>query len=424
MQSQRPKRLLAGSLSRLEEFTFDRLAPSMTPPSSLSRGVPAPLPLFEKGFRPFFLLGAAFAILAVPLWIVALKGGFQPGGAFGAMLWHAHEMLFGFSSAIIAGFLLTAVANWSGRETLTGWPLAALAGLWSLGRLAMFFASRLPRFVPALLDGAFLPALAVACALPVVAAHSRRNYGIVGVLFGLAAANATAHWSVLHGEFETIRLAHRFALNLIVVLLVVMTGRVVPLFTRNATRLEWIRAIPILERGALGATGLLALCDLVPDASLLGNVLAAVVVVLLLARMRFWGTQHTVHQPLLWILHVGTLFLPLGLMLRVVFAAVPGIPVGSSLHALTVGALGSLTLGMMARVSLGHTGRMLAAARSVTLAFVCLVSAALVRTGAPFLPASWYVEALTLAATLWASAFAAFLFSYAKILMSARADAR
>ncbi len=383
----------------------------------------ARLPLFEKGFRPFFLLGAAFSILAVPLWIVALKGGPEPRGAFGAMQWHAHEMLFGFSSAIIAGFLLTAIANWSGRETLTGWPLAALVGLWSLGRAAMFFASRLPRFVPALLDVSFLPALAIACALPLVAAHSRRNYGFVGLLFGLAVANGTAHWFALHGDLETVRLAHRFALNLIVVLLVAMTGRVVPMFTRNATGLAWIRAIPVLERGALAAVVLLALCDLVPSASVLCAVLSAAAAALLLARMRFWGTRHTLRQPLLWILHVGTLFIPLGLTLRAFGAILPSIPIGSSLHALTAGAIGSLTLGMMARVSLGHTGRLLEPARSVTWAFLCLVSAALVRIGAPFLPASSYVDALTVAAALWSSAFALFVFRYAKILLSARADA-
>ncbi|MEO7035903.1 MAG: NnrS family protein [Polyangiaceae bacterium] len=393
---------------------------------SSARGAQATarLPLLEKGFRPFFLLGAAFAVLAVPLWIVALKGGLEPGGAFGAMQWHAHEMLFGFSCAIIAGFLLTAVGNWSGRETVTGWPLGALVGLWALGRAAVFFAARLPRLIPALLDVSFLPALAIACALPLFAARSLRNYGFVGLLFGLATANAAAHGYALHGDLESVRLAHHFALNLIVVLLVGMTGRVVPMFTRNATHLAWIRAIPLLERGSLAALILLALCDLVPRASPLSAAVSAVGAAFLLARMRFWGTQHTARQPLLWILHVGTLFIPLGLLLRVLAFAVPSVPLGSSLHALTAGAIGSLTLGMMARVSLGHTGRLLTPSRGVTWAFLSLVSAAVVRVGAPFFPGSWYFGALTVAAALWSSAFALFLFAYAKILFSARADAR
>ena len=205
---------------------------------------PAGIPLLEKGFRPFFLLGALFAALAVPLWLCALWGKLQPGGAFGAMQWHAHEMLFGFSSAIIAGFLLTAVANWSGRETLTGAPLGALAALWLAARIALFFAARLPNILPALLDLAFLPAVAVACALPLLHAQSRRNYGFIGLLLALSAANATAHYFALRGDLATVRLAHRFALDLIVIMMVAMTGRIVPMFTRNATRLPWVRALP------------------------------------------------------------------------------------------------------------------------------------------------------------------------------------
>ena len=381
------------------------------------------MPLLEKGFRPFFLLGAAFAVVAVPLWLFALKGGLEPGGAFGAMNWHAHEMLFGFTTAIIAGFLLTAVSNWTGRETITGWPLGALAVLWTLGRAAVLCASRLPKLVPALLDVAFLPALAIACALPLAATHNRRNYGFVALLFGLAAANVSAHWFALHGDLEAVRLAHRFALNLIVVMLVTMTGRVVPMFTRNATRLSWVRPVPVLERCSLAAVVLLAVLDLVPDAGLLSALLATAAAGLLLARMWFWGTQHTASTPMLWILHVGALFLPLGLLLQSVARGVPALPAGSALHALTAGAVGSLTLGMMARVSLGHTGRALELEPSMKWAFLCVIVGALARIGAPMLPATRYLAVLSLAAALWSGAFAVFLLAYWRILVSARSDA-
>jgi len=382
------------------------------------------LPLLEKGFRPFFLAGAAFAILAVPLWLLALTGGLQPGGAFGALQWHAHEMLFGFSTAIIAGFLLTAISNWCGRETVTGCPLAALVGLWVAGRAALFFASHLPRPLPFLLDASFLPALAIVCAAPIFAVRSRRNYGFVGLLFGLALANGAAHWFALRGDLETVRLAHRFALNLIVVMLVIMTGRVVPMFTRNATRVSWIRSVPWLEYASLAAIVLLTLCDLVPSADKLAVILSAVAATLLLARMRFWGTRHVARLPLLWILHVGTLFIPLGLALRAFAAVFANIPLSSSLHALTAGAIGCLTLGMMARVSLGHTGRMLEPARSAKWAFVSLTGAALIRVGAPFLPSTHYLQGLTVASTLWSAAFLLFVVGYLKILSSARSDAR
>jgi len=382
------------------------------------------LPLLEKGFRPFFLAGAAFAIVAVPLWIVALKGGIAPGGAFGSLQWHAHEMLFGFSTAIIAGFLLTAISNWCGRETVTGLPLGSLVALWTVGRVAVFFASSLPRFVPFLLDVAFLPALTIACATPLLSAGNRRNYGFIGLLFGLALANGVAHVFALRGDFSTVWLAHRFALNAIVIMLVLMTGRVVPMFTRNATRLPWVRPIPFLERASLAAVVLLTLSELSPKASTLSLVLSAVAAALLLARMRFWGTRHVFRQPLLWILHLGTLFMPFGLTLRVLAVIVPGIPASSSLHALTAGAIGSLTLGMMARVSLGHTGRLIEPARATQWSLVALVSAAAIRVGAPFLPSAWYLNGLSVASLLWSGAFTLFLVSYRKILCAPRADAR
>jgi uncharacterized protein involved in response to NO len=398
----------------------------MNPRSLLSPAVAAPprLALFEKGFRPFFLLGAAFALAAVPCWLLALRGGLQPGGAFGAMHWHAHEMLFGFSGAIIAGFLLTAVSNWTGRETATGWPLAALAALWALGRGALFWADRLPKFLPAALDLAFLPVLALICALPLLGARNQRNYGFVGMLLSLSIANGLSHWAALHGDGLALRSAHHAALNLIVLMMVVMTGRVVPMFTRNATKLEWVRGITLLERCSIAAVLLLTIAELWPGAERASTVLAIIAALLLLARMRFWGTAHTFSQPLLWILHVGTLWLPVGLLLRAAASLTPLVPVASSLHALTVGAIGSLTLGMMARVSLGHTGRLLRAAPAMNVGLGCLCAAAVLRVLAPFLPGAQYFAALTLAGLVWSSAFALFLLSYWTILLSPRADAR
>jgi len=384
----------------------------------------ATLPLFENGFRPFFLAGAAFAILAVPLWLVALGGGLQPGGAFGALQWHAHEMLFGFSTAIIAGFLLTAISNWCGRQTVAGWPLAALVGLWLAGRASMFFASQLPRPLPFLLDASFLPVLTIACATPIFAVRSRRNYGFVALLFGLGLANGIAHWFALRGDLEVVRLAHRFALNLIVVMLVLMTGRVVPMFTRNATRVASIHSVPWLEYASLAALVLLTLSDLVRSAGTPSIVLSALGAALLLARMRFWGTWHVARQPLLWILHVGTLFIPLGFGLRALAGFFPGVPLSSSVHALTAGAIGCLTLGMMARVSLGHTGRMLEPASSAKWALVSSTGAALTRVIAPFLPSARYLQGLAIASALWSAAFLLFTIGYLKILSSARADAR
>src|SRR6188768_4150494 len=391
--------------------------------SSKATRTAATVPLLEKGFRPFFLLGAGFAALAVPLWLLALRGGLQPGGQFGAMQWHAHEMLFGFSIAIIAGFLLTAVGNWTGRETAIGWPLAGLAALWAAGRGALFFAEHLPRYAPALIDLAFLPALALACALPVVAVRNHRNYGFIALILGLWVANGVAHFAALQGDLATVRTAHRVALDAIVLMTVLVTGRIVPMFTRNATRVDSIRSVRSLDIGSIAAVLALTLADVGSVASGLSAAFAAAAGVLLLARMRFWGSLRTAQQPLLWILHLGTLWLPLGLLLRAASALTPVIPESSSLHALTAGAIGLLTLGMMARVSLGHTGRMLTLPRGMQASFLCLLAAGLIRVAAPLLPGSQYLLALTVATVAWSAAFALFVVRYWTILCSPRADA-
>lgn len=172
---------------------------------------------------------------------------------------------------------------------MTGWPLAVLAVLWTSGRAAMFLAGWLPRFVPALLDLAFLPALAVACALPLLAARSQRNYGFIGLLLSLSAANGIAHWAALHADIVGVRRAHQVALDVIVLMIVVMTGRVVPMFTRNTTKLGWVRGEALLERGSTGAVLLLTISDIWPGGSLPSTVCAAFGSIFLLARMRFWG---------------------------------------------------------------------------------------------------------------------------------------
>ena len=378
--------------------------------------------LFSKGFRPFFLLAAALAALAVPAWLLALRGGKQPGGELGAMQWHAHEMLFGFAAAVIAGFLLTAVANWTERETAVGLPLVALCALWLLGRVALFFAGSLPRLAPALIDLSFWPALCFACARPIVVSKNRRNYVFILLLLLLFSANAAAHFGALRHELFWVQRAHRVALDLILLIIVLVTARVIPMFTRNATQRSQIRSLPALERAATVAFALLLLSDALALPESVSAPCAALAGIFSLLRMRHWGTAHTLREPLLWVLHVGVLWLPLGLLLRALAAYVPSVPQSSSLHSLTAGAIGTLTLGMMARVSLGHTGRALRAPRSVTLAFALVVAAGLVRVVGPFLGA-WYMSALVVSGALWSGAFSTFVLVYAKVLTGPRLSA-
>lgn len=374
--------------------------------------------LFSKGFRPFFLGAAAFAALAVPLWLIALNGGFQPGGALGAMQWHAHEMLFGFSTAVIAGFLLTAVSNWTGRETAVGAPLLALNAIWLLGRIALFCAASLPRPLPLLIDLAFLPALIFACARPIILARNRRNYAIVLLLVVLWLANGWAHFGALHGDLSAVRGAHRAALDVISLLICIVTGRVVPMFTRNATQRPEIRTQPALEYATSASLSLLLLLDVSGFSEPTGSLVAALAGAFSLARMRRWGAAHAAREPLLWVLHLGALWLPIALLLRAAAGYWPPLPATSALHSLTAGAIGTLTLGMMARVSLGHTGRALHASPQVTLAFIFVLAAGVSRVVGPFLPSSAYLTALSISGALWSAAFLIFFAVYAKILCS------
>ncbi|HVY32045.1 MAG TPA: NnrS family protein [Polyangiaceae bacterium] len=381
--------------------------------------------LFRKGFRPFFLLAALHALAFVPLWLAVLHGSFAPHPYWTPAVWHAHEMLSGFATAVIAGFLLTAVGNWTQRETATGGALMALVVLWLAGRAAIFFADSLPRATPALVDLAFLPALMVTLARPLLASQNKRNFVMLAVLGALFATNLVTHLealAVLGGGVG--RRGNLVAVDIIVLLISIIAGRVLPLFTRNATHVETIRSIAWLDRASIAALLVTCLHDALrgPDTRLAG-LLAGAAGLLTGARALHWGARHTRRDPLLWILHVGYGWLVLGLLLRGA-SLLLGPPLASmATHALTVGAIGTLTLGMMARVALGHTGHMLAAPAPMTAAFVAITLAALIRTGAPLFPAH-YLTALVAAGVFWTLAFLIFLLTYSPLLLRPRIDGR
>lgn len=380
----------------------------------------APVPLLAKGFRPFFLLGAVYAIAIVPIWLAVLSGLWPPASYVEPSVWHAHEMLSGFVTAVVAGFLLTAVGNWTQRETAVGPALAALALLWLAGRGAMLAASALPPFVAALIDLAFLPALILTLARPLIATGNRRNFVMLGVLGALFATRVVVHLEALKlVPFGWGRRANLTAVDLIALLLLIIGGRVFPMFTRNATGVATIRSLPVLDRACVLAMVLLCVADAaVPESRALISGLSALVALLAAARAVHWGTLHTWRDPLLWILHAGYGWLVLALSLRGLGLASP------ATHALTVGAIGSLTLGMMSRVALGHTGRMLAAPRGIALAFGAITLSAVARVLAPLLVPSFYREGLIVAGLCWTAGFAIFLRIYAPMLLAPRVDAR
>ena len=387
---------------------------------------PASLPVLAKGFRPFFLLAALYATLMVPLWLAVVNGRVAPSPYLQPSLWHAHEMTWGFVSAVVAGFLLTAVGNWTKRETATGAPLLALALLWVAGRAAMLLSGVLPRGVPAAVDLAFLPALALLLARPLLAAKNHRNFVVVAIVLALFAANLLVHIEALAVlPWGWARRATLTSVDLIVLLILIIGGRTFPMFTRNATGVATIRNIPWLDRTCIAAmTALLLVEALMPAAEHAIAVLAGVVGLLAVARAIHWGARYSWRDPLLWVLHVGYAWLVLGLLLRAAAGIFGELPGSAATHALTVGGIGTLTLGMMARVSLGHTGRMLVAPRPVTAACVAITLAALARVLVPWFAPAQYAVGLFAAGVLWVLAFAVFLVAYAPILFRPRVDGR
>lgn len=393
---------------------------------SADQGVPAPGWVFlAMGFRPFFLLAALHAIVATPLWLLVLRGQAQPPLA--AVVWHGHEMVYGFAVAVIAGFLLTAVRHWTGgRPTASGWSLALLVVLWLLGRVVWWPGAGLPPTLAALVALAFLPALALAVGRPIVAARSARNYKVLALIGALWLLQATTLGTALHPSIrESVSVdLLRGAVLLVVVLCLVITGRIVPLFTRNATGVSELRAWPAAD----AATFATVLAVLVAESlSLSHPALAALSIVAAgatLARMRWWGTQHTLREPLLWILHLGHVWIAIGLLLGGLAQLGVAGAHSAFTHALAFGAIGTLILGMMARVTLGHTGRPLRAPPLTTLAFVLLTLGTVVRVCVPVLAPNLLLRGLDVAGLLWATAFALFLVAQAPMLWRPRPDGK
>lgn len=372
--------------------------------------------LTSKGFRPFFLCAGVSAPLLMGLWLSALSGGLGPRGLLQGTVWHAHEMIFGYTVAVIAGFLLTAVENWTGRPTLRGLPLLAVCLVWVCARVALL----VPGWGGPVLDLLFLPLVAVGIARPLYATGNTRNYPFP-VLLGALWACDLAVFLAAAGWLPGMELAAvRVAVYLVAVVILVVSGRIVPAFTGNATSPEGIRRSPLLDKVAVGATlGVAALSAGSPSPFL--GVAALVAGAATLLRARSWGASKTLRDPLLWVLHLGHALVGIGLLASA--AQGFGVALGTApLHLVTVGGIGVLTLGMMVRVSLGHTGRALVVGPAMTGAFLCLVLATGARAVGPWLsPAStatwWHI-----AGGLWILAFASFVVRFAWVLVQPRPD--
>lgn len=383
-------------------------------------------PILRGGFRPFFLGGATWALIVVGLWVGALSGAVTLPTRFDPLAWHRHEMLFGYLGAVIAGFLMTAIPNWTGRLPIAGSRLAALAGLWLAARLAVLFSAALWPAVAPLLDVGFLLVLAAVCAREVIAARNR-NFPIVIIILLFAMASAIDHAEAL-GLLVGAGLGWRAGFALVLVLIAVIGGRIIPSFTRNWLSKQGLKTgLPgqpdLFDKLCLAVTAIaLAGWAIVPDAWPVAILLMAAGAVQDV-RLGRWSGHKTLRDPLVFILHVGYAWLPLGLLLLGTSVVVPAVPTTSALHALAAGAMASMTLAVMTRATLGHTGRILHADHPTVAIFVLVTLGAAIRVAAPSLPVD-YMRAVELAGLLWGGAFLLFVLTYGPKLVGARPDGR
>lgn len=374
-------------------------------------------PVFNLGFRPFYLLAASFAALGIPLWLAQYFGVIAAPTA--AMAWHAHEMVYGFAIAVIVGFLFTAVRNWTGLPTPSGGRLAALCALWIGGRIAML---RAPGPIGAAIEAAFLPVVAIVLWQP-LARTKNRNRFFVGILLLLAAANIAFHLARLGTPLGTPNQYVKLALYLVVFIVAIMAGRVTPSFTKNAIPQARVRMRPWLDRIALTMLALTFVVYATGAAPRLAGGLAILAALAHLARVAGWDPWSTRGRPILWILHLSYLWIPVGLVL-LACAAFGTVPEVLALHAFGAGAVGGMVIGMITRTARGHSGLPLQVGKAEVLAYVLVHLAALLRVLPALIAPSMYALGLGVSGLLWSLAFAAYLWRYAPVLMQPRLDGK
>jgi len=394
----------------------------MATTSELRRAYKGPL-VFSHGFRAFFLGAGIWATLAMVLWVGTLAAGLELPSRYVGGYWHQHEMLFGYTTAVIAGFLLTAVPNWTGRLPVVGWPTAMLSGLWLLGRLAILISDYLPEIVAPVIDLGFLVALTGLLGREIILARNWRNMPVLAILAVLFIADLLFTLDAVYG-IDDGGLGLRLGAGAVVFLIVLIGGRVVPSFTRNWLAQRGGGRLPVpmnrFDMQVLAATAVGILVWVAAPESVLAAVLAALVGALQLTRLWRWVGWRTFAEPLVTIMHVGYLFIPLG-FLTIALGRVPDSPLIAGLvpHAWMAGAVAVMTLAMMTRAALGHSGRKLTATRGITAVYLLVILAALARMTAEFLPSTRWL--LDLAGTFWILGFGGFTMIYYPILTRRRA---
>jgi uncharacterized protein involved in response to NO len=391
-------------------------------------GVPAAprFALFEYGFRPFFLLVGLSGASTVALWLAIYFGALALPSDWPAPVWHAHEMLFGFAVAGVAGFMLTAVPNWTGAAPVRGARLVVLVLLWLAGRAALWLAGTLPAPLVAATDLAFHPRLPATLAPALIAQARRtgpRNLVFLVLLALLETANFLTHLEALDLADNMAMPGLYLGIFVLTLMIALVGGRIIPAFTTNALRARGETALPrshgAIEAVAIGAIAAFVVAQLAGAPGVLAGAIGLIAALANLCRLALWRSPATLHQPMLWVLHLGYLWLVAGLALSGAAALTEAVPPSAALHALTVGAVGTMLLAVMSRAALGHTGRRLEAHPATVAAYLLVSLAALLRIAGTLLP-----EALLVSGLAWSAAFALFLVVYAPILIGRREDGR
>jgi uncharacterized protein involved in response to NO len=387
---------------------------------SISSSWPAVL---GYGFRPFFLLAGTHAVLAIPVWLFLLQGFGSFTSPLPPLAWHAHEMLFGFISAAVAGFLLTAVPSWTARRGYAGAPLLGLTLLWIAGRLVTTLPLGLTALMVALIDLAFIPILVLTILPALIRSGNQRNFVFIVMLAALFSANLHFH---LAGATKIDPLL--LGINVILLMVAMVGGRTLPAFTSSGLKQRGIdiriRRYPPLDIATLMAILAVMIVDVLFPGTILAAVAATVAAALLILRLARWQGHRTLRDPIIWVLHVAYAWLPVGLALKAAWLFGAPIPDTSWLHALTAGAFSTMILAVMSRAALGHTGRELVAPGLIVIAYYLIGVAALMRVFGPMLFAEAWRFWMIASGSLWSLAFFLFVFVYAPILCSPRVDGR
>lgn len=384
--------------------------------------------MLAYGFRPFFLLAGVYGTLIVAAWLAVYTGILPLPKTFPPMLWHGHEMLFGFTAAVLSGFLMTAIPNWTQSPPVSGGRLAVLITLWFAGRLAFLAADFLPAVVVAIADLALIPTLAVMATAPIIVRRQKHNYPFPALLTLFFVADLLVHLEAMGLTGATAVSGLYLAMYVVAMFLSLISGRIVPNFTAGALRMRGenveARVSMPLELSIVASMIAVAVADLVFDAALVSGVLALVVAGLLGLRMRSWNTGRIMNEPLLWVLHLGALWLAVGFLCLGLADLTAFTAKSTAFHALTIGAGGTMALGVMTRASLGHTGRPFVLAKPIPIAYILISLAAVTRVFAPAVMPSAYQIFIVAAGLMWATAFAIFAVVYLPILTGPRADGK